>query len=218
MQDNDFATWNAYDNHYWPAKYLIDKNGKIRNTHFGEGAYDETESFIQKLLEEAGAEASEKPNNPKYSINAGTPELYLGYNRIQYLTSPETIAKDKQAAYSVPPNIQFNTFAYGGPWVVGAERAMPKKGATLTLRFNASEVFLVMRPVGLPTAGSGEIQVSLDGEVVGVDSEGADTKQGTVVVESDRLYRLIKLKNPGTHILKLEFLDDNLELYAFTFG
>jgi cytochrome c biogenesis protein CcdA/thiol-disulfide isomerase/thioredoxin len=214
MQDNNYATWNAYGNHYWPAHYLIDKNGKIRDTHFGEGAYDETERFIQKLLQETGATITEKPDNIVQPINAGSPESYLGFERIEFFSSPESIRKDAQAIYSVPENIPFNTFAYGGSWMVGSDRAMPKKGATLIFHFNASEVFLVMRP----TAGSGEVQVSLDGAVVGTDTQGADVKQGTVVVESDRLYKLIRLDKPGEHILKLEFLDNNLELYAFTFG
>lgn len=113
VQDNDFATWRAYNNRYWPAKYIIDKEGYIRYTHFGEGAYDETEQVIQELLKEAGAsDISLKINNPTYQINAKTPEIYLGYERIDNFASPESIKQDALAAYTFPANLGNNQVAY----------------------------------------------------------------------------------------------------------
>ena len=90
---------------------------------------------------------------------------------------------------------------------------MPQKGSTLVFHFDAKEVFLVMRP----GSGSGKMKVFLDDQLV-TDQTGEDVVNGMVTVDVDRLYKLIKLNKPGSHTLKLEFLDDNLELYAFTFG
>src|SRR3989344_2877906 len=214
MQDNNYATWRAYSNRYWPAKYLVDKNGNIRYSHFGEGKYDETEKAIQALLAEAGTDVSDmQVTNPTYQVQSRTPELYLGYWRIANFASPERIVEDESAIYSVPTDLKRNTFAYLGNWTVGYQRAMPTKGATLLLHFDAKEVFLVMRPKN----GSGQVKVSLDDTLVS-NQAGEDVKNGTVTVTADRLYKLIKLPAGGAHILKLEFLDDNLELYAFTFG
>ena len=92
VQDNDFATWRAYENNYWPAKYIIDKDGVIRYTHFGEGSYDETEKVIQDLLKETGAkDVSSEINNPTYQVQTKTPEIYLGSSRIDHFASSESI-------------------------------------------------------------------------------------------------------------------------------
>ncbi len=172
VQDNDYATWQAYKNRYWPAKYLIDKNGKIRYTHFGEGDYDETEKKIQELLA-----LDMTIDNPTYQIQSRTPEIYLGSARGNYSLITTT-----------------------GVWTKSEEYAMPQKGATLTLTFEAAKVFLVMR-------GNGNVKVFLDDEYI-----------STVTVASDKLYELINRSQPDKHKLKLEFLNDSIELYAFTFG
>lgn len=212
VQDNDFATWRAYSNRYWPAKYFIDKEGYIRYHHFGEGAYDESEKVIQELLKEAGAsDVSSDINNPTYEIQAKTPELYLGYGRIEHLASPETIQKDTLGEYTAPSNIRSNEFAYKGAWNVMEEYANPQKGAALILNFESKQVFLVMRTKGAPA----KIKVYLDDKM---QYFGEDNKDGIVTVEKDTLYRLINLPSPGRHILKLEFEDSNAELFAFTFG
>jgi len=217
MQDNDYATWNAYANRYWPAKYLIDKNGVIRYTHFGEGDYDETETKIQELLKEAGSLSEDLPvDNPTYRIQSRTPEIYLGNWRIANFVSPEPIKQDIATNYSVPKNITRNTFAYGGTWTVGYEYAMPAAGAKLVFRFDAAEVFLVMRPKSKGTMGS--IRVLLDGKLVTEENAGADVVSGVVKVDVDRLYKLIKFATAGEHLLELEFQNGNLQLYAFTFG
>lgn len=206
MQDNDYATWNAYNNRYWPAKYLIDKDGLIRYTHFGEGNYDETETKIQELLKEAGMLTDEMPiDNPSYRVQAATPETYLGNWRIARIASPEAIRQDVPNNYSVPPSLSRSSFAFGGTWTVGHEYASPAAGAKLVFRFDAAEVFLVMRP---KTQGAnGSVRVLLDGK-----------QEDNITVDSDRLYQLIKLPTPGEHTLELTFPDSNLLLYAFTFG
>lgn len=191
MQDNDYATWNAYTNSYWPAKYFVDKNGKIRFTHFGEGDYDQSEQYIQTLLKETGVTDEPAIHNTDYQIYARTPETYLGTAR------------------------EGSGYTLDGTWTKSPQYAIPSKGATLTYSFNAKNVYLVMRPH--TTGATAIVKVTIDGKDVG-DSAGADVKAGMVNVDTDRLYTLINLAAPGEHTLKLEFLDGNAELYAFTFG
>lgn len=212
VQDNNFATWKAYNNRYWPAKYFIDKEGYVRYSHFGEGAYDESEKVIQELLKEAGAtDVSSQINNPTYQIQAKTPEIYLGYGRIDHFASPEDIQKDTLGQYTNPSNLGFNKMAYEGDWNVMKEYANPQIGAKLYLNFDAQEVFLVMRSKGSPA----QVKVYIDDAIQFL---GADVINGTVTVNADTLYKIIKLPSPGNHNLRLEFEDSNAELYAFTFG
>lgn len=216
VQDNDFATWRAYDNHYWPAKYLIDKNGNIRYHHFGEGAYDATERAIQSLLFESGADISDVDiSNPSYTTQARTPELYLGYDRAEFLASSERVIPDKSSNYSKPAFFPENSFAFEGEFMVGRQYVSPSLGTKLYLNFEAREVFLVMR---LKNSGQARVRVLLDGKVVSAGTAGEDVKEGAVTVTSDRLYRLIRLPEVGRHELMLEFIDDKVELFAFTFG
>lgn len=212
VQDNNFETWRAYNNHYWPAKYLIDARGKIRYTHFGEGKYDETEEMIQTLLTESGVnDITQNINNPAYEIYSRTPEMYLGYERLDYFASPENIQFDKLGEYTSPETLDINTFSYYGKWKVMKEYANPQKGAKLYLHFESKEVFLVMRTKGTPA----KVRVYLNNKI---EHLGEDNTNGLVTADRDGLYKLIKLKKPGSHILKLEFEDSNAELYAFTFG
>lgn len=206
VQDNDYATWRAYNNRYWPAKYLIDQNGTIRYRHFGEGEYDETEEMIRKLLGESGVEMEDAPvANPEYNVYSRTPELYLGYDRLQYLTSSQKVAKDQEKAYAAPAVVETNRVAFSGDWTVNRERAVPAAGAALQLNFEAKNAFLVMRPARDDTAS--KVNVFLD-----------DTLVTTLTIDSDQLYQLVSLPEPGRHLLRLEFPDGGVELYAFTFG
>lgn len=181
MQDNDFATWKAYHNNYWPAKYLIDKDGNIRYTHFGEGDYDKTELAIQDLLRETGAAITTTPNNAVQNTFARTPETYLGSlrsNNESYIT-------------------------YSGKWNQSEEYNAPSAGSLLQLNFDAKSVYLVMRNSGTPAI----IKIYLDG-----------VYQKEITVDKDMLYTVLDMDSPGRHTLKLEFVDDNAELFAFTFG
>lgn len=213
VQDNDYATWRAYNNRYWPAKYLIDRNGKIRYTHFGEGDYDETEQMIQKLLREAGAAVNQPIDNPDYDVYSRTPETYLGYERVELFASDERIEKDGSATYSFQENPPLHRFALSGVWNIGREYAKAVSGAALTSHFEAKEVYLVMRPGATP----GNVEVLLDGEKVSSELAGADVSDGQIYIDTDRLYHLISLPQPGQHILELRF-DGEIEAYAFTFG
>ncbi len=212
VQDNDFATWRAYNNRYWPAKYFIDKDGLIRYTHFGEGNYDESEKVIQELLKETGVEnMPNNINNPQYQVYAKTPETYLGYGRIENFVSKEAILRDQISTYSIPKILSDNEFAYDGSWNVMEEYANPQKGAKLLINFEAKEVFLVMKTL-IPAA---TVKVFVDDKMQYFTQ---DNQNGIVNVEADRLYKLISLPKSGKHILRLEFDNSNIQLFAFTFG
>ncbi|HKC04577.1 MAG TPA: cytochrome c biogenesis protein DipZ [Patescibacteria group bacterium] len=204
VQDNNYETWNAYANRYWPAKYLIDKNGKIVYTHFGEGNYDETEEIIQKYLKETGAELDMKIDNPAYKIESKTPELYLGYSRMGYFAESAQLKPNVVSDYILPENLAINNFAFGGQWNVMGEYSQAFANSSLILKFEAKDVFLVMRPKG---NAPGKIKVYLD-----------DKEVKNITVDTDRLYDLIKLNESSKHTLKIQFLDSNVEVYAFTFG
>ena len=212
VQDNDFSTWRAYNNHYWPAKYFIDKEGYIRYTHFGEGEYDKSEQVIQELLNEAGAEGiSQKVDNPEYQVYGRTPETYLGYSRVEYLASPESIRYDGVSTYTRPLIVPNDRYSLDGEWAITKEYANPRKGASLEFNFDAKEVFLVMGPSKSPA----KVKVTVDD---GEQFYGEDVVDSMVTIDADRLYKLVNLPLPGRHMLKLEFLDDNAQLFAFTFG
>lgn len=200
VQDNNYAIWNAYSNQYWPADYLINKQGQIADTHFGEGDYDATEKKIQELLD-----IQAPVHNPTYNIRTQTPETYLGTARLGAFSSPENPVDGQSKHYTTPNPLPYNTFSFAGTWTESPDRAMPSSGATLSYHYDATNVYLVMRPKTEGTPGS--VQVYLDGKL-----------QNEITVDTDRLYDIVKLPSQGEHILQLKFPDGNLELYAFTFG
>lgn len=214
IQDNYFATWSAYENRYWPAKYLIDKDGYIRYTHYGEGAYVETEKVIQNLLNETGQNVHiDIKNDTDRSVQTGVShETYLGHQRMKFLMESGK-AKSGVQKFALSKNISQNTFSFGGTWEITEESAVAKENAVLVYNFNASKVFLVMNP----GESSGKIKVSLDGKLVDQKFAGKDVKNGFTLVDSDRLYELIDLRgSSGNHLLQLEFTE-GISTFAFTF-
>lgn len=217
-QDNDYATWQAYNNHYWPGEYLIDAQGNIRYTHFGEGNYDKTEKAIQDLLIEAGKSREKETtlsipdNSPRERF---TPETYLGSQRME-LYDPEGSLPMGEKNFSLPAQISDNSFSLGGTWLIDNEYASAQNHAVLLLNFFSDKVFLVMRP---PEKMIVKVKVFLDDKLVSETNAGEDVKAGIVEVDSDRLYGLINLHGrSGKHLLRLEFMDSGAMLYAFTFG
>lgn len=204
-QDNDYETWNAYDNQYWPAEYLIDANGQVRRTHFGEGEYDQTEMAIQKLLEEAGARTEEsllkiEDQTPKRAL---TPETYLGSNRMDRFASNQPVGSGLRS-YTAPASIPLHYFAYEGKWNIQDEYAVGLSGSKLILHFKANKVFLVIHPAN----NNDFVKVFLDDKVV-----------NSVKIDEPRLYQLIDLKGEDReHILELELETDGIKVFAFTFG
>jgi cytochrome c biogenesis protein CcdA/thiol-disulfide isomerase/thioredoxin len=215
VQDNELGTWSAFGNQYWPAKYLIDADGHVRYAHFGEGAYDVTEEAIRSLLAEAGdaslgdtAQASAETADP----DLRTPETYLGYERAQgWVEGPFAGA----SSYEAPDASELDTsqFAFGGGWRVGRESATALDEATITLRFQARRVFLVLGSPGRPR----RLGVELDGEPIDDRFAGEDVTGGAATISDQRLYRLAELPDAGDHTLTLRF-EPGIAGYAFTFG
>jgi cytochrome c biogenesis protein CcdA/thiol-disulfide isomerase/thioredoxin len=197
--DNDYGTWNAYGNNYWPADYLIDQNGHVRDVHFGEGNYSQTDHDIRLLLS-AGAKRLPKdlPEPDHTPTEFRTPETYLGYLRIgNYEGSP--LKTDRTARYTFPPAVGQDAFAYAGTWRVEGERIVAGSDARLRLRYQARNVHLVL-------GGHGTVRVKVDGR-----------PSGTVEVDADRLYLLASSDRTRKGLLDLHFTP-GVSAYAFTFG
>ena len=224
-QDNNYATWQAFDNSYWPAEYFVDANGRIRYEHFGEGGYDESDAVIRDLLAEAGLTASAgipAAAVSASSVSAGrlleliTPETYLGaLLQKQQLVSPERGLLGRPRRFSLPTQVPPNCYALDGEWTVGAEEITASAGARLDLSFYADQVYLVLKP-GVADA---RVEILLDGASIGDAKAGRDVRSGVLTVEDARLYNLVDLRGkPGQHTLSLRFEDGGTSAYAFTFG
>jgi len=212
-QDNNYSTWKTFKNRYWPAKYLIDKDGIVRRTHFGEGEYEETEKAIQILLNETGSSVSDELVDDKSSFNRNiTLESYLGSSRMSYYHPNGNISQG-QDDFNLNINIPLNSFSLGGTWNIMPEYAKSIKNSVLELNFRAQNVYLVMRS---SDSKPKKVKVFLDDLAPGV-SAGKDAKGGIVNVDSDRLYELINLPQVENKKLRIEF-EDGIEIFAFTFG
>jgi cytochrome c biogenesis protein CcdA/thiol-disulfide isomerase/thioredoxin len=217
-QDNNYVVWNNYQNEYWPAEYLIDANGIIRRTHFGEGEYDQTELAIKALLKEAGKKINTAlVNQPDETpITPLSPETYLGTKRMAYYF-PGGTTQNGTRTYTETVNLPQNSFSLGGNWTINTENSVTGNNAVLNYNFSAGKVFLVIRP-GLAGTDA-KLAVFLDGKPVDTTNSGSDVRSGIVNIDSDRLYNLIDLKGKtGNHLLRLKFQKPGTEVYAFTFG
>jgi cytochrome c biogenesis protein CcdA/thiol-disulfide isomerase/thioredoxin len=196
--DNKYGTWTAFGNQYWPAKYLIDRNGHVRYAHFGEGKYDLTERNIRRLLGEKPAAPASARLRDLTPTGPLTPESYLGFQRIaRYTGSP--LHEDSTGDYSFPGRLAQNELAYSGRLRLDAERIVAVRDARLRLHFYAAKVFLVL-------GGKGRVQVLVDGK-----------PERTVFVTQDRLYTLVDGTKARDGQLELRF-SPGVEAYAFTFG
>jgi thiol-disulfide isomerase/thioredoxin len=204
--DNEYAVWTAFANHYWPALYFVDRDGIIRDQHFGEGRYEESERVIQDLLgverepvpvEGVGVEAAADWDQ------LGTPETYLGRAR-----------GEPPASQEQPP---LNHWALAGEWTTGPENVvLDEAGGSLAYRFQARDAHLVLSP------GAREpipFRVLLDGEAPG-PSHGVDVDEaGNGVLREGRMYQLVRQHDAvRERTLEITFLESGAEAYAFTFG
>ncbi len=224
--DNEYAIWNAYQNQYWPAHYLIDAQGRIRHQHFGEGAYAETEQMIQTLLKEArrdvvlSNELVQVHGSGATAAAADTersPETYLGYARQENFASRETTQNDTAARYSVPRVLEPDQWALSGMWKVGKESAvLQTSGGAISYRFQGRDLHLVL---GASNGKPLRFKVTLDGAAPGKD-HGADIDAaGIGVIREQRLYQLIRQRGEiRNRTFRIEFLDGGAEAFAFTFG
>jgi len=226
--DNGFAIWKGFNNQFWPAHYFIDATGQIRAHHFGEGDYPESEEIIRRLLiaagytnlpaaggQAAGAAGVEAASD---IAHVQSPETYIGYRRAENFTSPGGFSKDQAQAYSVPAALDLNQWALDGTWRVDREKAVLESGTgRIVYGFSARDLHLVLGP-----GASGKpirFRVRLDGAPPGAN-HGADTDaDGVGEVTGQRLYQLIRQSGEiRPHVFSIEFLDDDVQAYAFTFG
>ncbi|OON62758.1 hypothetical protein B0920_04805 [Massilia sp. KIM] len=224
--DSDYRIWEAWNNQYWPAFYLVDAKGKIRFQHFGEGDYAKVERAIQSLLVEAnGKPVDESIVNPSGAAeqmapdlaNVGSGEAYLGYRKAQDFRSPERLKPDSPRDYTVG-KLNVNQWGLFGQWNVGAERAVvAQPGAGVAHQFSARDLHLVMGP-GAP-GRKVRIKVTVDGRAPGAD-HGADVDaEGNGVVTETRLHQLVRQSGKvGQRRFEVRFLDAGAQAYAFTFG
>ncbi|MCB0875464.1 MAG: cytochrome c biogenesis protein DipZ [Solirubrobacterales bacterium] len=214
VQDNDYGTWDAFGNQYWPAKYLIDSGGRVRYAHFGEGDYEQTEDAIRELLAGGGDAVGERAR--RVSVDAPdpglrTPETYLGSARAQGWTRPVTSGSHDFGSPGTEPGP--NRFAYSGSWRITGEDATAAADARIDATFTARRVYLVLGSPGEDR----RVAVQLDGREIRPSAAGADVDGGEVTVGSQRLYSLVDLPRAGRHTLTLEFAP-GVSGYAFTFG
>jgi thiol-disulfide isomerase/thioredoxin len=217
--DPAYGTWNAYNNEYWPAEYLIDAQGTIRYTSFGEGDYARTDRVIRQLLADARHPAHVAPGDvpdttPTYQM---TPETYVGADRLSNFDSPESITPGRAQDFTIPATLPANQFALAGPWRVDAQSATAlRAGDRLDFTVTAGKVYVIFAPRGTDD----RVRVFLDGkQVVAGQDAGADTHGGVVRVAMDNLYNVVDLHGGvGIHRLRLVFETAGTQVYSFTFG
>lgn len=211
--DNDFSTWNAYKNRYWPRKYLIDIDGYIVYDHAGEGSYDETELAIQKALLERNSRIGIETDVTNWKTNmtgekaivsgsVGSPEIYFGALRNEYFENGKSGIIGSQALL-IPEKINLNKLYLGGNWYIGEESAENKGGGEIVFKYRAENVYIVA------SGGEGtEIEVYRD-----------DALFKTVHVGSEMLYTVIDGTDFGEHTLRIKIPErGSIEAFTFTFG
>ncbi len=212
-QDNHLDTWTSFDNHYWPAHYLVNKDGQVVYVHFGEGEYDVTENNIRYLLG-LKSKAATTAAEPEFTVDQ-TPETYLGYDRSERFAGKTAAVPDTPQSFTFPPFIPENQWALSGKWKVESEKIISvEKGAALRLNFKASKVFLVL---GVNSGKPVHLTIKLNGEPVG-NYAGKDVSGGAVTIERNTLYELIDQKYPKNSLLEIQADAPGVEAYAFTFG
>jgi thiol-disulfide isomerase/thioredoxin len=225
--DSEYAIWNSFGNHYWPAVYIADANGKIRYHQFGEGEYERTEAVIAQLLREAGYSGM---GNDAVQVEARGPEVaadwdnlrsqenYLGREQTQGFASPGFASVGKSRTYAAPSSFRLNQWALSGDWTVNPGFvALDKPNGRVIYRFHARDLHLVMGPAARGSAV--RFRVLLDGQPPGSAHGGDVDEQGNGTVTEQRMYQLIRQSRPITdRTFEIEFLDPGVEAYVFTFG
>lgn len=198
-QDNDFATWRAFKNQFWPAEYLIDKNGNIVYQHFGEGNYDHTENVIRKVLGLSGFSSN---NNIVKAGSVRSPEMYFKLSRLKNLTPDQSASADSKQ-YTLPQTLPLNNFALQGEWQFGNDHTELTKGdGKIRLHFSSGKAFIVAsarKPVTL--------KIMVDGK-----------PQPDVTVSMSQLYTLFDTKDYNEHTIEIEIPSPGFEAFTFTFG
>ena len=225
--DSDYEVWRAFSNHYWPAVYIADAQGRIRHHQFGEGRYEECERVIQRLLREAGSEdvgdrlvsvAAAGLEAQADWTNLASPETYLGYEQTQNFASPGAVAFDESRKYVAPESLRLNQWALSGDWTIeSGASVLNRADGTIAFRFHARDVHLVLRARDQETTVP--FGVLIDGEPPG-DAHGLDVDEaGHGMVVQPRLYQLVREQGLITdRTFEITFFAPGIEAYVFTFG
>ena len=197
-QDNEYATWNNYSNQYWPAEYLIDKSGKIVYVHFGEGNYDHTENAIRELL---GLNDTSSADNGPDLGSVGSPEMYFGTSRLEYLDKNQSASSDK--VYNLPKDGQLNHFALDGRWKFNKE-SVTLLGDTgkIWLKFHSGKIHIVSR-----SDKPAVLKITVDGNL-----------QPPVTVQNSQLYTLFNSEDYSDRVIQIEINQAGFEAFTLTFG
>jgi len=197
--DNDYATWSAYKNQFWPAEYLIDQNGKIVYKHFGEGNYERTENAIRKLL---GINEGVGKVDRHREGSVQSPEMYFKLSRLKYLASEQSAtAQPKQ--YRFPDKLALNSFALQGEWQFGNDHAELTRGpGQIRLHFSSGKLFMVAAADKLV-----KLKILVDGKA-----------QPDVIVQMSRLYTLFDSNDYREHMIEIEIPSKDFKAFTFTFG
>ncbi|NND86196.1 MAG: redoxin domain-containing protein [Nitrosopumilus sp.] len=221
--DNEMETWKAFENRYWPRKYIADHEGYIRYDHIGEGAYQETEKIIQKLLEERALSIGIQMASaiPLVQINEfehtlfRTPELYFGYHFAQnrnQLGSQEGFQPEKTIKYSEPEKFDLHKFYPIGEWknLQDSMELVSQKGS-IKLLYNAKEVNIV-------TANNAELEILLDGLPLSEKYSGKDIQGNNLIVSEPGLYNIVSSESSSSHIMDIKIKGKGFQIFTFTFG
>ena len=221
--DNEMKTWKAFENRYWPRKYIADYEGFIRYDHIGEGSYEQTEKVIQDLLEERAANLGLNIASAEQLVNLEefehtsyrTPELYFGYKFAvgrNQLGNSEGFDPENNVEYSFPTELKLHYFYLDGTWknLQGSMQLISNDG-TIQLPYFAKEVNIV-------TAGKGELAILLDGQPINIDHSGKDIIDGKILVEGPGLYNIVSSDEASSHTLEIKVSNPGFEIYTFTFG
>ncbi len=220
--DNNYGTWNAFGNEYWPQIYLINSDGFVVYSHSGEGDYPQTEAAIQKALAERDANlglpatianGSVAPANAVEVNGAelGSPETYFGAARNEYLANGAQGVQGPQTL-SFPASISSDALYLGGAWNFSDQYAETSSGSA-EYQFTAKNVYFVA--AGNPSA---TVEVLLDGKPIPANESGGDVANGVMTIHADKLYKVAALPDYGTHTLELKVTSGTLDAYTFTFG
>ncbi len=221
--DNDYGTWGAFGNQYWPRKYLIDIDGYIVYDHAGEGDYDQTEAAIQQALKERAQKLGTTTSFSSAASPEGvvemdpskiaSPETYFGSARNEYLGNGMPGSAGVQTL-SLPNTMYSNALYLGGTWQFNPEYAESKtSNATITYEFNSRDVYFVASSENGVT-----LMVTVDGKPIGANAGADVASDGTVTVRANRLYKLVHMPDYGKHTLQIQVKEPGLDAYTFTFG
>lgn len=222
--DNDMETWKAFDNRYWPRKYIADHEGYIRYDHIGEGGYQETEKVIQQLLDERSASLGIQVASAASLVDIDefehsmfrTPELYFGYKFVQnknQLGNEEGFQPGKTVTYSESNKTDLHKFYLTGDWKNYEDgMELVSDTGTIKLLYNAKQVNIV-------TENDAELEIFLDGEPIPAKYSGIDITSGNrLTVSHPDLYNIISSENSASHLMEIQIEGKGFQIFTFTFG